>query len=781
MPQPDPYMPWRTPGGGLSQPSMLMPGMGPLPNMLMEAGFGLIRGETPFAGGLGRFSPSDVMIQSYQSSAMKKIRDSEASKRDKEQLQNMLFNISLTAHGPNADRAKLQAAAQAAAGQISSIASSGSALAPFMIQAMEGMGVPVSKLMSGQVLGASALRSLQMQQGILSFPSGDEAVAIAETIQRRAGVGGVENFGFTRGLTYFQQGQIMESMAARGILADLPSGTAGDTKTMRAEAIATQLGGMNKVVSDLEKIFGQGQSIDALLTSLDRMTGGALQTMSAGRMQKLTRDVRRVALVTGMTTTQVADVVTSGTAQAMAAGLQGEVGANAALNALAGAAAGDQYVNQQYGQFFGRESLPVLAQKSIARAVRGMSSQFARVGGGVLQLSEIAAGRAGPRRAGETMTEYAARAGLGGELTGLLTRMESGQITADDRRLLSFEGVGELTRMFENEGLSGGTISRLITGESLRAQELSGTLLQGTTTIAQRQSIRERVLRSTQNDIGRMFGGADAALGGALFDLMINKGNMSAADAVRGDAARLAAMAGVSEDVIVSRAGEIASVYDSALARGGFGFTGLKGASGVLSDEAIAAEARKRVVGELMLRESDTLEAKGIGAQSAFGRILTDLTSQIKDGEMPASFKSTVEGVLGKVDEKDMQRIKQLAPLAQQLDEIANDRGLSEEERIRRRTEVTSAAWDKMSADDRAAFLEMTNRAESAARPVDVQLRDDVQKIREHLEGTKESSTGKETPVAEKRTTRSVDSSTGETKEESEEVSVGAQWGGGGF
>ena len=346
--------------------------------------------------------------------------------RDEASLASFLENIETGRTDPakldDATRAQIKKTAQGQAKRWTAIGTSPLASAGIMRAVSEGekLGIHLSNYVPDMVAGAGMYDALRMTSGYAGVNVG-VASNMAE-MYARASRGGKDDGKldnrFMKGLSVMESMDGLKAFAKRGMFDLSDRGLAGADSaidTQRKSKFESDMGSLNMTVAAMRDLFGPGKSIDEMMNALEEMTAGGLQAMSNSRITALVNNVRHVATATGFAKTAIMHMVGQGAQKAVEMGLQGEVGAAAALDStfVAGMA-----VSMRNGRtYWGMKDAEALSAKLTVGALAGAASPDSIALGASLVAARAAAASLGAKdTAGMTYQEavgYVTTNGIG--------------------------------------------------------------------------------------------------------------------------------------------------------------------------------------------------------------------------------------------------------------------------------------------------------------------------------------------------------------------------------
>lgn len=526
-----------------------------------------------------------------------------------------------------------------------------------------------------------------------------QAATLTNALLNRMYKDGGEDFSFTQGRTAAEVGDVAKALGQRGLLA-VERGAGGDYKASISK-IAEQIGGLLEITGELENIFGRGKTMDQLIASLETMTGGGLSQMTSADLQNLVRNTAIAADVANVSPERAAQIAAAAAEDARRRGLEGPIGAEVGLMALqaasvAGRAAGGQ-------TFFGRSSIEERAGRMASNILGGYNSDMARRLGGMLEIFDTAlggvgGGNMGPIAGAGSIADISAAKGgdskAASRLQGLVDRMRKGELSDEDRRLVSDAGAGALSSLIQKAlpGTDAGVIGFMLENASPEARE---RFMKENGTALLRMEQRSEDIQTVARYMGAMeqFQGVDSA---AVIKGLLKSGDTSESgkyNAAR-EALRQQGFRGAALDSMTSN---FLNMLDPLMYQ--MGQSGMIGSPDVNnfivdnSDGAIEAERRSQRRAAAFLSLDERMRGMGLGRGSIVDRAFDMMikkgktsgeteTRSLRDVLTELSGGMEIEKVLTpaelkKVDEFEEKYGKKIAELKAK----ERDTSLSQEER----------------------------------------------------------------------------------------------------
>lgn len=611
-----------------------------------------------------------------------------ASSRDTAQLATMFENVSRGMHTPEELKDAKVAAGIRADAERRAFKTRAAMANPFMagmvdmgVRAAESVGLPISNTMAETYIGGGVFDALRASTSGYTGVSGVLAGAVATEVTKSfLNADGTVNQGFARGLSALDVADTMTGMAKRGLLdTSVISGRVDPEnvdKSAQVSKIKRDLEQMTGAVSSLRDLFGSGKSVDELLIAFDDMTRGGLQSLSGGQVKALSAQVRQAAVITGLGTENMIQVAQASATRAEQMGLQGVVGVRAGVNAALAASTAIRSRSRSGGGYFGAQNETQLTGMLADLQLKGAASRDVTATSAFEEALSVYAADALPGTPGEaiadTLSRLGAAAGRETEVApyvAALRRNTAGNPTREDAALLSELNEGGMAGVLRNVGASPALFQRFRASPTLRVQERSMNNM-GATFSRQQFDIDTFVGDSLVASLANedKLAGVAPENRKAVRDLLMAafhaEGGSNAAgfSAALKDPERLKKLTALGAADLAQRGAEIFANADvvarspeltAAINNDWKGF--LLGTTA----SAKAEQARDLMIAQSTGKLDDALQARGIGAQTLGGTLLTSLMTD-PDADRSKMLGSLVTGKLSKEDLAEFDTIDQV-------------------------------------------------------------------------------------------------------------------------
>lgn len=250
-----------------------------------------------------------------------------------------------------------------------------------------------------------------------------------------------------------ERGQLLDALGNRGLVGSpgALSGAAGSPKT---QAAVRKLEGTVRewegVVTQLKGIFGAGNSIDQLLSSMDRALGGNMAGMGAKRVAKLGASIQATMLANRLPASYVTETMAQSALAGQAMGISGGEYAG-----IEGINIGEAMVTNRGGRYsFGQRTAETISGLMTRRILGGRTSRLSMIGGGALELMRIKAQSLGARTEGMTSVQIARAAGASEGLVSALANLKSGKDPAAALAYFSESNSARIAQDLERSGIT---------------------------------------------------------------------------------------------------------------------------------------------------------------------------------------------------------------------------------------------------------------------------------------------------------------------------------------
>ena len=319
----------------------------------------------------------------------------------------------------------------------------------------EGLQSPMAQMF----MGAGMYQAGQALTGSPFGMGGQEANRLTEATISYFKNGGTDfDPKRTRGLRASEIGDMANQLAQRGLITGkFQEGNDEEQAKTKVASVRSAMERYTPLIDELGQLFTSDRgSVKKLLDDLEGMTAGMLSSMTPEKLLKLTNDVRKTSMLTGIPAEMVAQVTGQASAEARARGLSPELGFNAAQMGMRSANA--VWQNQRdfgAGTYMGQAS----QQESIAAhtrlAMRGATSQMSHVIGGTilaLQLAGDAEGQSREEMAKLSFTEQYNVIQQHRQQRGAVTDAAKDKMMREGVRAIDTGDVAELRKYSKNRG-----------------------------------------------------------------------------------------------------------------------------------------------------------------------------------------------------------------------------------------------------------------------------------------------------------------------------------------